>query len=119
MDRWVKSLTFLSLLYCGSAKSATDVPYSVIADACLQEKNIDFCQQLGMVKNNGEKIINRQLTALGILNATMFVGSVLKVVTDRKFEIKDRTDIPWIPGNERRLIITEGQTLIMFVWPLD
>lgn len=118
MDRWVKFL-LLSTLISSQAYAEKEVPYSLIADACLKEKNIDFCKQLGITKDNAEHAINRQLAALGILNATILFGSLLRVGVERKFELQDRSNISWIPGEERRYIVTEGQAMIMFVWPLD
>lgn len=119
MDRWVKSLTLVSLLVCSSNANADNIPYSVIADACLKEKNIEFCNQLGLVRDNTENMVNRKLLQWGILNATVFVGSLVKVATDKKFELVDRTNVSWIPGYERKIVISNDATFLVFIWPLE
>lgn len=117
MDWKTKLLLVISIASASNAYA--DDPYSKLGEACLKEKNIYLCQEAAAFRDNAEYEINRKLIQWGILNASIMFGSMLKVATEKRFEIIDKSKDNSIFGAERKFIFSTTEIAITLAWPID
>ena len=77
-----------------------------------------MCRDLSNAKDTGEKFGISTLKAFHMLDVATVLGTAAKIGMERKIAVTDKTNLWFIPGNERSIELSEHKAMLIFKWPL-
>jgi len=100
-----------------SYAEADTVDTNMLLDACIKDENIEFCKNLKIAKDNGERIGNHLLKDYGLTDFAVIFGVVYKLGTEHKLVFVDKSNEWYLPGEHRQIELTQGSIIFKIVWP--
>lgn len=112
-------LLCILVLIIAAKANANDFPLDKVVDACMKDKNLQVCRDLGLVKDNAERKINQQLAYLGLTNFAIITGTLMQYAYTGKMEFKMNSGDMSFLGKERSIAIQNNAVFIQLTWPLE